>query len=68
MAASDDWAHQTSMQRGTGSDVAMPNTPYSAQLQAQSTRARLESQTEPLIAGGVTKLNDVVAGVLGGLA
>ena len=59
-----DWAHQTSMQRATGSNLA---TPYAAQLGAQSERSRIQSQAEPMIAEGVSKLNDAVGAVLGGL-
>ena len=68
MGASDDWAHQTSMQRATGSDNTMFDTPYAAQLGAQSEKSRLQSEAEPLISEGVKRLGDVAAGVLGALS
>lgn len=68
VSASDDWAHQTSMQRATGSDTSMFDTPYAAQLRAGSEKSRLQSEAEPFISEGVKRLNDVAAGVLGALS
>lgn len=67
MSASDDWAHNTSMQRATGSDVALPITPATAQMGTQSALSQLQSQAEPALAQGASTLNDVAAGVLGAL-
>ena len=64
VGAGQDWAQQTAMQRATGSNLA---TPYQAQLGAQSEKSRILSQGEPMIAGAVSKLNDAVGAVLGGL-
>ena len=64
MGTGQDWAHQTAMQRATGSNLA---TPYAAQLGAQSEKARIQSEAEPVIAHGVSMLNDAVGAVLGGL-
>lgn len=57
VSASDFWAHQTSMDRATGQ----------AQLGATSEKARIQSEASPAIAGAVSKLNEAVASVLGGL-
>lgn len=54
---SDFWAHSTSMDRATGQ----------AQLGAKSEKARIQSEALPAVAEGVTKLNEAVAAVLGGL-
>ena len=59
---SDAWAHQTSMQRATGNNNAnMLSTPYTAQLGAQSSLARDESEMEPGLATNATRLNDADA-------
>jgi len=64
-SVSDAWAHQTSMQRATGSDHAnLMSTPYGSQLQAQSALARDESEAEPGLAQGATKLNEGVGAAL----
>ena len=57
VSASDFWAHNTSMERATGQ----------AQLGATSEKARIQSEALPAVAEGVTKLNEAVASVLGGL-
>lgn len=61
VGVSDDWAHQTSMNRAIGSDAA-------TMLSAQSAMAQAESQAEPGLAQASTKLNEADAAFWRGLS